>query len=155
MPAPNRISVSHTLLGLLDSNGELDLTGRPDRVALASRANDADSMVRLALVLVLATTALYLMALISLSRRRKRGDAVAAAVSSSRAIRFAGRLYLVAALCAVGVRSAFTAASDAMPTVRLDDVIGADATNIGIQLLVIAFLLIVALAVGRIVSNAP
>ena len=151
----NRISVSHKLLGLLNSNGELDLTGRADAVALASRADDADGLGTLALVLSMVTIVLYLMALISLGRRGKRGDTVAAAVSSSRGLRIAGRLYLVAGLCAVAVRSAFKPAPDAMPTVRLDDVIGGDVATIGLQLLVITFLLIVALTVGRIVSNVP
>ena len=145
----NRISVCHTLLGVPVVNGSLDLGDRADAVALASRAHDADSLATLSLVASLITIALYLMTLFSLNRRRKRGDALAAAINANRAVRFAGRLYLVAALCAVALRSAFKPAADAVPSVRLDDVVGGDVANIGVQLLVITFLVVVALAVSR------
>ena len=150
----NQISVCHALLGALDERGELDLTNRADAVTLVSRAHDADSYVTLALVASLITIALYLLALGSLTRRRKRGDTLAASVAANRAIRFAGRLYLVAAVCAAGMRNAFKPASAAVPNVRLNDVIGGDVATIGLHLLVITFLLIVALAVGREIERA-
>lgn len=150
----NRISVCHTLLGTLDANGELNPTNRADAFALTSRAHDADSYVTLALVASLITIVLYLMALGSLTRRRKHGDTLAASVAANRAIRFAGRLYLVAAVCAAVLHSAFKPASDAMPTIRLNDVIGGDIGNMVLQLLVITFLLIVAVTVGREMDSA-
>jgi hypothetical protein len=91
---------------------------------------------------------------VSLSRRKKRGDTLAAAVGKNRAIRLASRLYLVTALASVVVRNVFTAGSDASPTDRIHAVSNADVANIGLQVAVIVVLLVVAVATGREIGRA-
>ncbi|MBO0867214.1 MAG: hypothetical protein J2P15_01490 [Micromonosporaceae bacterium] len=157
----NRISVTHTLLGLfnanatLDANGRLDLTGQPDGGAgLLGRAHDADALVTIAVVASVIGIILFVLALFSLSRRKKRGDAVATAIDSNRGARIAGRVYVLVAIVAVIARNAFNPSPGAPPVDRLHTLLAADTATIGFQILVIGILLAIALAAGREIRRA-
>src|SRR5215470_344561 len=77
-----RISFTHTLLGMLDANGHLVLTGRTDGGAgLVVQGNDADGMVNIAFWVSAIAFVLFVVALVSLIRRRRRGDAVAVSIN--------------------------------------------------------------------------
>lgn len=150
----NRISVSQTLLDAIGPDDRLAISNRLDAASLISRARDADSLVTYAFILVIGTFVLYLAALVTLTVQAKRGDSLARSITTSRAIRRAQILYLLAAVGAVALQNGFKAPSDAPPRVRLDDVMGQDAGNIGLQLVVIAFLLILGLTVNRKIDAA-
>jgi len=150
----NRISFSHTVLGMVGANGQLNVTDQSTALGLEARGNDADSLVTAALVVSVVVMVLFILTWVSLSRRKKRGDALAAAVDKNRAIRLASRLYLVAAIATVAVRDVFTTGPGASSVDRLRAVLHGDAANIGLQIVVIAFLLIVALATGREIAAA-
>lgn len=150
----HRVSVSQTFLDAIGADGRIDITERPDALSLVSRARDADSTVTVAFIVVVSTFVLYIIALIALAVRAKRGDALARSVTSSRAIRNAQRLYLLAAIGAVALTNLYKPSSDAPPRERLDDLMGQDVGNICVQLLVIAFLLILGLTVNRKIDAA-
>jgi heme/copper-type cytochrome/quinol oxidase subunit 2 len=152
----NRISVSRTLLGLAGANGQLNLSGLPadGPAALALQAHDADTMVTMAVAASLIVLALFIVALISLGRRGKRGDATAAAVNKSRAVRLAGRSYLLVALAAIIAANALRSSPGASTADRLHTLLDGDAVTIGLQIAVIAILLVIALATGREIRKA-
>jgi hypothetical protein len=151
----NRISVTHTLLGLLNANGRIDLYGRPDGGAdLLARGNEADALVTIGLVASLVVVILFVLALVSLGRRKKRGDAFAAVIAKNRAVRLAGHFYLLAAVLSVIARNALNPSPDASPADRLHTLLDGDTATIGLQISVIAVLLIIALATGREIGKA-
>jgi hypothetical protein len=150
----NRISITHTLLGLIGPDGRLDPTNQPDALALAAHARDADGLVTFALVVSVVAMVLFLLTWFALSRRKKRGDTLAAAVDRNRGVLIAGRMYAVLAIANVALRNAFTPSATASPTDRLHAVANADTANICFQIGVIVFLLIVALATGREMTRA-
>lgn len=149
----NRISVVHRLLSEVPAdtlvvNGSFDLNGLPDATDLISSAHDADGLVTFAWVVTIGALVLFLLASIGVHRRRKR-DTLAAAIDGNRAIRFASRLYLVPTIGSGVAQNVLRSSSDMTPWDRLHHSTDIDATNIVLQLFVIAFLLIVALATGR------
>lgn len=150
----NRISVTHALLGLVGADGQIDLTGQPDALGVVARARDADGLVTFALVATVVVMILFLLTSVSLVRRKKRGDTLAAAIDDNRAIRFASRLYLLASIGSATIRNLFSTGANASVTDRLDTVSHVDAANIGLQIVVIAFLLIVALATAREIRSS-
>jgi hypothetical protein len=151
----NRISVTHTLLGLTGAGGRVYLSGQTDGgLNLVSAAHDADALVTVAVVVTLIMIALFVLALISLGRRRRRGDPVAMAVNKNPAVRLAGRAYLVAAIVSLIARSTFNTSPDAPPVDRLHTVLEGDAATIGFQIAVIGILLLIALATGREIRKA-
>lgn len=150
----NRVSVSQTFLDTIGPDDRLDISNRTDTASLVSSARDADTLATYAFILVITTFVLYIAALITLAVRAKRGDSLARSITTNRAIRRAQSLYLLAAVGAVAVQNAFKASSDAPPRVRLDDLMGQDAGNIGLQLVVITFLLILGLTVNRRIDAA-
>lgn len=151
----NRISVTHTLLGLIGADGQVDLSGQADRgLSLVSRAHDADALVTVAVVVSLIVLGLFILALIAVARRRRRGDAVAIAVDKNPAIRLVGRLYLLVVIASFIARSAFDTNQDAPPEDRLQTLLGGDTTTIAFQIAVIGILLLVALATGREIRKA-
>lgn len=151
----NRISVTHTLLGLLNANGQIDLSGQPDGGGgLVAQAHDADTMVTIALVASVIVIILFVLALISLGRRKKRGDALAATIDKNRAVRLASRFYLLVVIASIIARNAFTPSPDASPADRLHTLRDGDTANIGLQIAVIAILLIFTLAIGREIGKA-
>ena len=151
----NRISVTHTLLGLLDANGRIGLNGQPDGGAgLVAEGHEADALVTIASVASLIVIIVFVLALVSLVRRKKRGDAFAAAVDKNRAVRFAGRFYLLAALASVIARNAFNPSPNASPADRFHTLLDGDTATIGVQIAVIASLLVIALAIGREIGKA-
>jgi hypothetical protein len=151
----NRISVTHALLGVLNANGQIDLSGEPDGGGdLVARAHDADVVVTVALVASVIAIILFVLALISLGRRKKRGDAFAAAVDKNRAIRLASRFYMVVVVASIIARNAFNPSSDASPADRLHALLDGDTATIGLQIAVIAILLVFTLAIGREIGKA-
>ncbi len=151
----NRISVTHALLGLLDANGRIDLNGQPDGGAdLVARGSEADALVTIASVASLVAIILFVLALVSLVRRKKRGDAFAAAIDKNRAVRLAGRFYLLATVVSVIARNAFNPSPNASPAHRLHTLLNGDTATIGLQIAVIAVLLVIALATGREIGKA-
>lgn len=156
----NRISVTHTLLGLfehgrVDANGQLDLSGQADRgLGLVSQAHDADALVTVSVVVSVIVLILFVLALVSVSRRRKRGDAVATAIDQNPAVRLAGRCYLVIAIVAIIARNALNPGTDAPPEDRLHALMEGDTATIALQIGVIGILLLIALATGREVRRA-
>lgn len=150
----NRISVTHALLGLLNANGQIDLSGESDGGDLVAQAHDADVVVAVALVASVIAIILFVLALISLGRRKKRGDAFAAAVDKNRAIRLASRFYLVVVVASIIARNAFNPSSDASPADRLHALLNGDTATIGLQIAVIAILLVFTLAIGREIGKA-
>lgn len=151
----NRISVTHTLLGLLGADGRIDLSVQPDGGAgLVAQANAADALVTVALVASLIVIILFVLAMVSLSRRKKRGDAFAAAIDKNRAVRLACRFYLLAVVSSVIARSAFNPGRDAAPADRLHSLLDGDTATIGLQIAVTAILLIIVLATGREIGKA-
>lgn len=146
----NRISVTHALLGLLNANGQIDLSGQPDGGGgLVAQAHDADVVVTIALVASVIAIILFVLGLVSLVRRKKRGDAFAAAIDKNRAIRLASRFYLLVVVSSIIARSAFNPGPDASPADRLHTLLDGDTATIGLQIAVIAILLIFTLAIGR------
>jgi hypothetical protein len=150
----HRISVARTVLGLPEANGKLDLTGRSDAADLVTRARDADSMVTLAVWVTVIVLILYLLAWVSLARRTKRGDPLPAAVNHNRAIRIAGRIYILTGLVSTIARKAFTPGPDPSPTDQVRAAMHGDTATIGLQMAVIASLLLVALATRRELDKA-
>jgi hypothetical protein len=151
----NRISVTHALLGLLNANGRTDLNGEPDGGAgLAARAYDADALVTIALVVSVIVIILFVLALVSLGRRKKRGDAFAAAVDKNRAVRLASRFYLLVVVSSIIARNAFNPGPAASPADRLHTLLDSDTATIGLQIAVIAILLMIALTIGRELGKA-
>lgn len=152
----NRISVTHTLLGLLNANGQIDLSGQPDGGAgLVAQAHDADTLVTIALVASVIVIILFVVALISLGRRKKRGDTFAAAIDKNRAVRLASRFYLVVVVASIVARNAFSSGPGTSPADRLHTLLDGDTATIGLQIAVIAILLIFTLAIGREIGKAP
>jgi hypothetical protein len=96
---------------------------------------------------------LFVLALVSLILRRKRGDAAAAATGRNRAIRLAGRLYLLVAVSSVVARNVLDPSPDASPADRLQTLLDGDTATIGFQI-AIAILLVIALATGREIDQA-
>jgi hypothetical protein len=150
----NRISVTHALQGLLDANGRVDLNGQPHTLDLVAQANDADGLVNIAVVASIVGIVLFVLALISLGRRKKRGEEVAAAVDKNRAVRLAGRFYVLVAVAAVVARNALNPSPEASPADRLHKLLDADAATVGLQIAVIAILLVVTVATGREIGRA-
>lgn len=151
----NRISVTHTLLGLVNANGRIDLSGQPDGGAgLVAQGHDADTLVTIALVASLIVIILFVLALVSLGRRKKRGDAFAAAVDKNRAVRLASRFYLLVVVSSIIARNAFNPGPGASPADRLHTLLDGDTATIGLQIAVIAVLLIMALAIDREIGKA-
>lgn len=151
----NRISVTHTLLGMINANGQIDLSGQPDGgVGLVAQAHDADVLVTVALVVSLIVIILFVLALVSLGRRKKRGDASAAAIDKNRAVRLASRIYLLVVVSSTIARNAFHAGPGASLASRLHTLLDGDTATIGLQIAVIAVLLIMALAIGREIGKA-
>lgn len=150
----NRISVTHGLLGLLNANGQIDLSGQPDGGDLVAQAHDADDVVTIALVVSVIAIILFVLALVSLGRRKKRGDAFAAAIDKNRAVRLASRFYLLVVVSSIIARNAFRPSSDASPADRLHSLLDGDTATIGLQVAVIAILLIFTLAIGREIGRA-
>ena len=150
----NRISVTHALLGLLNANGQIDLSGQPDGGDLVAQAHDADHMVTIALVASVIAIILFVLALVSLARRKKRGDAFAAAIDKNRAVRLASRFYLLVVVASIVARNAFNPSPDASPADRLHTLLDGDTATIGLQIAVIAILLIFTLAIGREIGKA-
>jgi hypothetical protein len=151
----HRISVTHALLGLLTANGQIDLSGQPGGAgALVAHAHDADALVTIALVASVIVIILFILALVSLGRRKRRGDEVAAAVDKNRAIRLASRCYLLVVVASIITRSAFNPGPGASPADRLHTALDGDTATIGLQVAVIAILLIFTLAIGREIGKA-
>ena len=151
----NRISITHTLLGLLNANGRIDLSGQPDGGAgLVAQGHDADALVTVAFVASLIVIILFVLALVSLSRRKKRGDAFAAAIDKNRAVRLASCFYLLVVVSSIIARNAFNPGPGASPADRLHTLLDGDTATIGLQIAVIAVLLIMALAIGREIGKA-
>jgi heme/copper-type cytochrome/quinol oxidase subunit 2 len=150
----NRISVTHALLGVLDANGRVDPTGQPHALDLVAQANDADGLVNIAIVASIIGIVLFVLALISLGRRKKRGDEVAGAVDKNRAVRLAARFYVLVAVAAVVARNVLNPSPEASPADRLHRLLDADAATIGLQIAVVVILLIVTVATGREVGKA-
>jgi hypothetical protein len=151
----NRISVTHALLGLLNANGQIDLSGQPDGGGgLAAQAHDADTLVTIALVASVIAIILFVVALISLGRGKKRGDALAAAIDKNRAVRLASRFYLLVVISSITARNAFNPGPDASPADRLHTLRDGDTATIGLQIAVIAILLVFTLAIGREIGKA-
>jgi len=151
----NRISVTHTLLGLLNANGQIDLSGQPDGGGnVLAQAHDADTLVTTALVASVIALILFVLALISVARRKKRGDAFAETIDRNRAIRLASRSYVVVVVASTIARNAFNAGADASPTDRLHTLLDTDTATIGLQVAVIAILLVYTLAIGREIGKA-
>jgi amino acid transporter len=122
--------------------------------ATQSQAYDADSLVKTATFVNFVVVVVFVLTLVSLSRRRKRGDALAAAVDKSRAVRIAGRLYLLAALASVFLRNAFQPNPDASRETRIQTLIDGDYASIALQAVVIGFLVVIALVVHREIRRA-
>ena len=151
----NRISITHTLLGLVNANGQIDLSGQPDGGSdLVTQAHDADTLVTTALVASVIVIILFVVALISLGRRKKRGGTFAAAIDKNRAARLASRFYLVAVLASIIARNAFTPGPNASPANRLHTLLAGDTATIGLQVAVIAILLTYTLVIGREIGKA-
>jgi hypothetical protein len=152
----NRISITHTLLGLLNANGQIDLSGQPDGGSdLVAQAHDADTQATIALVASVIVIILFVVALISLGRRKKRGDTFAAAIDKNRAVRLASRFYLVVVVASIVARNAFNSGPGTSPADRLHTLLDGDTATIGLQIAVIAILLIFTLAIGREIGKAP
>lgn len=151
----NRISVTRTVLGLLDADGRVNLNGRTDGgLGLVVRGHDADALVNIALAVSLVVLILFFLAMVSLLRRKKRGDAVAAAIDKNRAVRLAGGCYVLAAVASVIARTAFSPSPDASPADRLHTLLDSDTVTIAFQLAVIAVLVLITLATGREIGRA-
>jgi hypothetical protein len=151
----NRISVTHTLLGLLNANGQIDLSGQPDGGAnVLAQAHDADNLVTAALVASVIALILFVLALISVARRKKRGDVLAQTIDRNRAIRLASRSYVVVVVGSTIARNAFNTGADASPADRLHTLLHGDTATIGLQVAVIAILLVYTLAIGREIGKA-
>lgn len=151
----NRISVTHALLGLLNANGRIDLSGQPDGGAgLVTQGHDADALVTIALVASVIVIILFVLALVSLGRRKKRGDEFAAAIDKNRAVRLASRFYLLVVVASITARNAFNPGPGASPADRLHTLLDGDTATIGLQIAVIATLLIFTLAIGREIGKA-
>ena len=82
------------------------------------------------------------------------GDTLAAAIDTNRAVKFAGRPYALAVTVNVGMRQAFQQNTDAPSADRIHTLIDGETATIGLQVMVIAFLLIIALAVSREMDEA-
>lgn len=151
--AANRISVSRTLLHTANQYGELAQYDS-STFALANRAQDADNMATTAFVLLVATFVIFFGCALWLLVRANRGDLLARAVYANRANRVVGPLYLVAAVGAVTATNVFKARPDMAMRVRWNDVLDLDVANICVQVVVIAFLLILGIAVNREIEAA-
>jgi hypothetical protein len=151
----NRISVTNSLLGLLSGSGRIDVSGQPDGGAgLMAQAHDADALVTIALVASVIVIVLFVLALVSLGRRKKRGDGFAAAIDKNRAVRLASRFYLLVVVASIIARNAFNPSPGASPADRLHALLDGDTATIGLQIAVIAILLIFTLAIGREIGKA-
>jgi hypothetical protein len=153
-----RISVAHTVMNQIPPdtpvvNGKFDLTGRTGAAGLISSAQDADDLVKVAWVAIIIALIFYILTSWSLLRRRKR-DTLAAAIGKNRAIRFAGYLYLVPTVGSGIARNAFKLGPDPSPQDRFTVTNQIDVTNMVLQVFVIAYLLIVALAIARELRKA-
>ncbi|NUP53368.1 MAG: hypothetical protein HOW97_39510 [Catenulispora sp.] len=154
----NRISVVHSILVQVPAdtpvvNGKFDLTGRPGAADVIAQAHDADGLVVFAWVVTIIMLILFLVALSSVHRRRKR-DTLAAAIDRNRAVRFAGRLYLIPTVGSGAAQSAFKAGPHPTPLDQLHRTSHIDVTNIVLQMFVLAFLLLIALATHREMRDA-
>jgi hypothetical protein len=150
-----RISFTHAVLGTLGADGKINLTDWPGGAAgLVSQAHNADSLVTFAVVASIVMILLLVVALASLSRRRKRGDAVAIAVHENRGVRLAGRLYVLVAVVAIIGTNLLKPSPDAPPVDRLHMLLVGDNITIGLQLAVIAILLLIVLGTGREIAKA-
>lgn len=144
----NQVAVGYRVLGFTDSAGQLTVSG-PTAYDLAGQANDADGLVKFALWAGVAAVVLFILASISVMRRKRRGEPVAVAFDQNRAVRLAGRLYGVVAVLAAPMRTAFAPDPKRTPAAQVHTVIeGAEATIV-LQILVIAFLTLVAMAATR------
>jgi len=151
----HRIAFSHKALGLFDANGQFDPHGGTENgIDLMDQAHTTDGLVTDAAIVAFIMTLLYIVAALVLNWHRKRGDELAAAINGNRAIRFGGRLYTLAALCSAAATNAFKPVPGTSTPDKLDLLMQGDAVTIGLQVLVIAFLLIATLAVSREIDVA-
>jgi len=144
----NQISVGYRALGFTDPSGQLTVSGKT-AYDLAGEADDADGLARLGLWAGVGAVVLFIIASISVLRRKRRGEPVAVAFDQNRAVRLAGRLYGVVAVLAAPIRTAFTPDPNGTPAARVHTAIeGAEATIV-VQILVIALLTLIAMAANR------
>jgi hypothetical protein len=148
-----RISLAHNVLSMLDASGRTNLSG--DGAAdLVAQAQGADALVGLALVLTGIVLLIFVVALVMLGRRRRRGDAVATAIHKSRAVRLAGPGYVVVAIGSVIVTNALRPGAGASPVDRLHALLHGDTATIGIQFAVVVILLLITLVTHREIARA-
>ena len=144
----NQISVGYRVLGFTDPSGQLSVSGQT-AYDLARAANHADGLTKFALWAGVGAVVLFIIASISVLRRKRLGEPVAVAFDKNRAVRLSGRLYGLVAVLAALMRTVFTPDPNATPGARVHTVIeGAEATIV-VQILVIALLTLIAMAASR------
>lgn len=144
----NQISVGYRVLGFTDPSGQLTVSGQT-AYDLAGAADDADGLARFAMWAGVGAVVLFIIASVSVLRRKRLGEPVAVAFDKNRAVRVAGRLYGLVAVLAAPMRTAFTPDPNGTPGAQVHTVIeGAEATIV-VQIMVVALLMLIAMAASR------
>lgn len=136
----NRISFADNLL----SGG----TGTVDD------ANQADHLVTAAGVFSGVAFLSFVGVLIAVGRRAKRGDALYAAINTSPRVKVFSRIYLVAVVASIFLGNAFKKDDSASAEDQIRSVIHGDWASIGINALVIAFLVVLVVVTRNEIAKA-
>ncbi|MEY9912120.1 hypothetical protein ABIA35_008379 [Catenulispora sp. MAP12-49] len=136
----NRISFADNLLN--GGTGTLDDANQADRLVTISSAVSAVAFFA------------FLGVLIVVNKRGKNGDMLCAAISNNSAVKLTSRVYLISVVASVFLRSAFKQDDSASPDDQIHTIIHGDWASIALNVVVVAFLVVVITVTRRELANA-
>ena len=117
-------------------------------------ANQADHLVTAASVISGVAFLAFLGVLFAVRSRAKRGDLLCAAIGSNAAVRLTTRFYLISIVVSLFLRNAFKTDDSASADDQIHSVVHGDWASIGLNLFVIAFLVVVTVVTRREIAKA-
>lgn len=117
-------------------------------------ANQADHLVTGAAVVSGATFLAFLIVIIAVGQRSKRGDALYAAINRNPRVKLFSRVYLIAVIVSIFLGNAFKKDDSASAEDQIRTVIHGDWASIGINALVIAFLVVLLVVTRSEIAKA-
>lgn len=136
----NRISFADNLLS--GGTGTVDDANQADHLVTAAGAFSAVAFLS------------FVGVLIAVGRRAKRGDALYAAVNTNPRVKVFSRIYLVAVVASISLANVFKKDQFASAEDRLRGVIHTDWASIGINAVVIAFLIAIVVVTRSEIAKA-
>jgi hypothetical protein len=148
-----RIWAVHAVLGRLETDGQIGLAG-PSGDGLVSQEQAAYFLVSVADLASYLAFVLFLLAVVLLFWRKRRGDALAVAIEGNLTIRVGGFLYAWATGWSFVTGHPFNVGPDSPLADDFRALLGRDVRSIGFQLAVLAVLVLIVRATRREVGKA-